>query len=100
MGESMFQQMLNASRAVLLRPSVATFEEYERDDLGEALIYTLIAAIAAAILRAIGGLLQRAALEQQMANLERQLGNSPALPLVRGLMGGAGLVFTLVFTLL
>ncbi len=95
----MFQQMLNASRAVLLHPSVATFEEYERDDLGGALIYTLIAAVAAAILRAIGGLLQRAALEQQMANFERQLGNSPALPLVRSLIGGGGVVFTLVFTL-
>jgi hypothetical protein len=95
----MFQQMLNASRAILLRPSVATFEEYERDDLGWALIYTLIAAVAAAILRAVGGLLQRAALEQQMANLEQQLGNSPMLPFIRSMIGGGGLVFTLIFTL-
>jgi len=95
----MFQQMLNASRTILLRPSVATFEEYERDDLGWALIYILIAAVAAAILRAIGATLQRAALEQQIGNLEQQFGNSPMLPLMRSLMGGGGLVFTLVFTL-
>ena len=95
----MFQQMLNASRAVLLRPSVATFEEYERDDLGWALIYTVIAAVAAAILRAIGAFLQRAALQQQMATLEQQFGDSPMLPIMRNLIGGGGLVFTLVFTL-
>jgi hypothetical protein len=95
----MFQQMLNASRAVLLRPSVAAFEEHERDDLKWALIYTLIAAVAAAILRAIGGLLQRAALEQQMADLQQRLGNSPILPIMRTLIGG-GLVFSLVGTLI
>jgi len=98
--DTMFQQMLNASRAILLRPSVATFEEYERDDLGWALIYTLTAAVAAAVLRAIGALLQRAALEQQMASLEQQFGNSPMLPLMRNLIGGGGLVFTLIFTLI
>ena len=64
-----------------------------------ALIYTRIAAFAAAILRAVGGLLQRAALEQQMANLEQQFGNSPMLPLMRSLMGGGSLVLTLVGTL-
>jgi hypothetical protein len=95
----MFQQMLNASRAVLLRPSVATFEEFERDDLGWALIYTLAAAVVAAILRAIGSLLTRAALEQQLAGLEQQLGDSPALPLIRSMIGGGGLIFTLIFTL-
>jgi hypothetical protein len=96
----MFQQMLNASRAVLLRPSVATFEEHERDDLGWALIYTVIAAVAAAILRAIGAQLQRAALQAQLGNLERQLGDSPMLPLIRSLAGGGGLVASLIFTLI
>jgi len=96
----MFQQMLNASRAVLLRPSVATFEEHERDDLGWALIYTLIAAVAAAILQTIAAVVQRAALEQRMATLEQQFGNSPVLPILRTLIGGGGLVFSLVFTLI
>ncbi|HEU5015574.1 MAG TPA: Yip1 family protein [Roseiflexaceae bacterium] len=50
----MFQQMLNASRAVLLRPSVATFEEFEKDDLGWATIYVVIAAVISAIFAAIG----------------------------------------------
>lgn len=95
----MFQQMLNASRAVLLRPSVATFEEYERDDLSWALIYTVIGAVVAAILRAVGALVQRAAMQQQFAALEQQFGNSPMLPIVRSLIGGGGLVATLVFTL-
>ena len=47
---TMFQQMLNGSRAVLLRPSVSTFEEYERNDLSWALIYIAIAAAVTAIL--------------------------------------------------
>ena len=34
----MFQQMLNSSIAVLTRPSVGTFEEHERNDLGWAVI--------------------------------------------------------------
>lgn len=96
----MLQQMLNASRAVLLRPSVATFEEYERDDLSWALIYTAIGAVAAAILRAIGALLQRATVEQQLSAFEQQFGDSPMLPIMRGLVGGGGLVFTLLFTLI
>ena len=96
----MFQKMLNASRAVLLHPSVATFEEHERNDLSWALIYTLIAAIVAAVLRTVGSVFQQAALAQQMADLERQLGDSPLLPLMRSAVGGGGLFFTLIFTLL
>ncbi len=46
----MFQEMLNGSIAVLSRPSVATFEEYEKDNLGWALIYTLIGAVLGVIL--------------------------------------------------
>ena len=96
----MFQQMLNASRAILLRPAVATFEEFERDDLSWALIYTTIAAVIAAILNAVGSLIGRAALEQQLGGFEQQLGDSPALPLLRSLIGGGGTVFSLFFTLI
>jgi hypothetical protein len=48
------QYMLNASRAVLTRPSVSTFEEFERDDLNWAAIYIVIGAVIAAILSALG----------------------------------------------
>ncbi|MEN9937788.1 MAG: hypothetical protein RLZZ387_4367 [Chloroflexota bacterium] len=50
----MFQQMLNGSIAVLTRPSVATFEEHERNDLGWGLIYAAIGAVISAVLGAIG----------------------------------------------
>lgn len=95
----MFQQMLNASRAILLGPSVATFEEYERDDLGAALIYTTVAAVIAAILSAVGTLIRSTALEQ-LGGIEQQLSDSPLLPLLRSLLGGGSLVFTLFFTLI
>jgi hypothetical protein len=94
----MFQQMLNASRAVLLRPSVATFEEFERDDLGWALIYTTVAAAIAGLLGAIGSLISRAALQQQLGNLEQQLGDSPALPLIRSMLGGGATVISIFVT--
>jgi hypothetical protein len=50
----MFQQMINGSIAVLTRPSVATFEEHERNNLGWAVIYAGIGAVIAALLGAIG----------------------------------------------
>ena len=50
----MFQEMINGSIAVLTRPSVATFEEHEKDNLGWALIYSVIAGVINAILGAIG----------------------------------------------
>ncbi|HEU4327803.1 MAG TPA: Yip1 family protein [Roseiflexaceae bacterium] len=49
----MFQRMLQASQAVLLHPSVATFEEYEQDDFGGATVYVLVGAVLSAILGAI-----------------------------------------------
>lgn len=50
----MFQQMINGSIAVLTRPSVSTFEEHERDNLGWGLIYAAIGAVISAVLGAIG----------------------------------------------
>jgi hypothetical protein len=55
----MFQQqvqtMFNSSMAVLQRPSVATFEEHEKNDLQGATIYVAIAGLIAGLLGAIGG---------------------------------------------
>ncbi len=49
----MFQEMVNGSIAVLIRPSVSTFEEHEKNNLGWALIYSVIAGVINAILNAI-----------------------------------------------
>lgn len=53
----MFQQMINGSIAVLTRPSASTFEEYEQNNLGWALIYSLIASVINAVITWIGSLL-------------------------------------------
>jgi hypothetical protein len=73
----MFQQMLNASRAVLLRPSVSTFEEYEKDDLGSATVYVVVAAIIAGILGAIAFAIQRPFIQAQLAQSGQQLPFDP-----------------------
>ncbi len=96
----MFQQMLNSSRAVLLRPSVATFEEFERNDLGWATIYIAIGALISALLGAISFVIQRPFLEQQMANLQQQFGSQPLPPILTTFMGGGGLAVTVAISLL
>ncbi|MGB9634438.1 MAG: Yip1 family protein [Chloroflexaceae bacterium] len=53
----MFQQMINGSIAVLSRPSASTFEEHEQNNLGWALIYSLIAGLINAVVTWIGSLL-------------------------------------------
>jgi uncharacterized membrane protein YidH (DUF202 family) len=45
--------MFNSSMAILQRPSVATFEEHEKNDLQGATIYVAIAAVIAGILAAL-----------------------------------------------
>jgi len=57
---SMFQEMINGSIAVLTKPSVATFEEHEKDNLTWALIYSVIAGVINAVLAAIGLLISGA----------------------------------------
>jgi hypothetical protein len=96
----MFQQMLNASRNILLRPSVATFEEYEQNDLGWAVIYIAIGAVITAILSAIGFALRGPAMQQAFQQLEDQLGNQSLPPGFSALAGGAGLTATIVMSLL
>jgi hypothetical protein len=93
--------MLNSSRAVLLRPSVSTFEEHEQNNLGWATIYVAIGSIITAVLGAVSFLTQRATfnqLEQQYDDLERQLGQpipfrdflipqNPIGPIISNLVG-------------
>lgn len=62
----MFQQMLAASLAVLRRPSVSTFEEFERDDLGAATVYVLLGALLSGILGVIAYVIQRPFIEQRL----------------------------------
>lgn len=50
----MFQQMINGSIAVLTKPSVAVFEEHEKNNLTWALIYSVIAGLINAVFAAIG----------------------------------------------
>lgn len=95
----MFQQMLNASRAILLHPSVATFEEHERNDLTWATIYITIGTVISAILGAISFVLNRPYLEQQRRNLEDQLNGQPLPPFANTLMGGQSLAGTLIASL-
>lgn len=62
----MFQQMINGSIAVLSRPSVSTFEEHEKNDLGWALIYVVIAAVINAIIQAVTAPLRAAQVRQSL----------------------------------
>lgn len=95
----MFQQMLNASRAVLLHPCAATFEEHERNDLRWATIYVAISAVVSAILGAISFALNRPYLEQQMRDLQDRLNGQPLPPFANTLMGGQSLTGTILMSL-
>lgn len=50
-----FQTMLNSSMAVLQHPSVATFEEHEKNDLQSATIYVAIGGLISGVFGAIRG---------------------------------------------
>ncbi|MCX7790949.1 MAG: YIP1 family protein [Chloroflexaceae bacterium] len=65
----MLMTMIRGSRAVLLRPSVATFEAHEQRRLGWALLYVLIGATITAILGWLTFLIQRPFLERQAATV-------------------------------
>lgn len=96
----MFQQMLNASRAILLRPSVAQFEEHERNDLGWAVIYTALSAVISAVLGAVGFAVRGPAMQESMRQLQDQMGGQPLPPFFNDfLLGGGGLTLTIVMTL-
>ncbi len=50
-----FQTMFNSSRAVITSPSVATFEEHEKNDLQAATIYVAIGGLISGVFSAING---------------------------------------------
>lgn len=100
----MLIEMLRSSRAVLLQPSVATFEAHEQRELGWALLYVLIGAAITAVLGWVTFFVQqpflarqRATLEAYFADLEARLGRdlpfevflaarSPGIPVLGSLM--------------
>jgi hypothetical protein len=96
----MLEQMLNASRSVLLRPAVATFEEYERNDLRWALIYIAIAGAISAILNAVGFAIRGPASEAALRDLQNQFGGQPIPPGFETLMGGGSLVGSILTALI
>lgn len=104
----MFQQMINSSIAVLTRPSVATFEEHERNNLSWGLIYAAIGSVISAVLGTIGVALAPPTPPPDAATLE-QLEGTPfegiasgaaARPSIVGAIIGAltvGLLFYLIY---
>jgi Yip1-like protein len=74
-----FQTMFNSSQAVIMRPSVATFEEHEKNDLQAATIYVAIAAAINGVLTGIGA----------------AMGRTPGTSFIGALIGGV--IFTLIF---
>jgi hypothetical protein len=96
-----FQYMFNASMAVLRRPAVGTFEEYEKNNLRWATIYVAIAAVVSAILGAIAFTIQRPYIEQQLRDAESKLGGQVDLTSAlasRSIVGAifSGLLGTLI----
>jgi hypothetical protein len=73
-----FQTMFNGSMAVIRRPSVSTFEEYEKNDLQSATIYIAIAAAINGVLAALSAAIQR----------------TPGVSLIGALIGGV--LFSLI----
>lgn len=69
----MFQQMINGSIAVLTRPSASTFEEHEQNNLGWALIYSLIAGLLNAVISWIGSLLFRQQVMMQIPDMDPEI---------------------------
>lgn len=93
----MFQEMINGSIAVLTRPSVATFEEHERDNLGWALIYVAIGAVINAILSAIAVVVRPQPTPAELSQLEGQFGDMPMADLAA--LSTVGVGFSVVLTL-
>ncbi len=65
----MLTTMLRSSWAVIARPSVANFEEHERNQFGWALLYVTLGATVTALLGGLAFLIQRPFLERQYADL-------------------------------
>lgn len=81
----MFQQLINGSIAVITRPSLATFEEHERDNLAWATIYMAVASVIAGVLGGVGSLIRAPFIAAQVQDLENQFAE---LGTVGGEIGG------------
>lgn len=93
----MFQEMINGSIAVLTKPSVATFEEHEKNNLTWALIYSVMAGVINAILAAIGAAL---GLNQpDLSGLDPELAGAAAQPNIGASIFGA-IFFTIIVLLI
>lgn len=93
----MFQEMINGSIAVLTKPSVATFEEHERNNLTWALIYSIIAGVINAIIAAIAAAL---GLNQpDLSGLDPELAGAAAQPNIVGAIFGA-IIATIIVLLI
>lgn len=92
----MFQEMINGSIAVLTKPSVATFEEHERNNLTWALIYSVIAGVINAIIAAIAASLGLGT--ANMAGLDPEMA-AAAQPSIIGAVFGA-IIFTVLVLLI
>lgn len=69
----MLRMMLAGSRAVLLRPSVATFQAHEREQTGWALLYVTLGATISAIIGVVGFFFKQPFLERQNAIISARL---------------------------
>jgi hypothetical protein len=98
----MFQEMINGSIAVLTKPSVATFEEHEKNNLTWALIYSVIAGLINAILAGIGGALRPAINTTDLEGLDPAVAAQVAQAGSGGIVGAVigTLIFTPIFLLI
>jgi hypothetical protein len=68
----------------------------ERNDLGWALIYIVIAAVATAVLNAIGFVIREPAMQEAMRGLEDQFGGQPLPPGFGTMIGGGSLTGAII----
>jgi hypothetical protein len=76
--------MMKASWAVLLRPSVATFEEFEQDDLRSATLYVLMGEVIAAVLGALSSVIHRFFMDEQTRQFQERYGNNSFFTIASG----------------
>lgn len=93
----MFQAMINGSVAVLTKPSVASFEEHEKNNLAWALIYAAIAGVISSLINAVTAPLRLGQVRQQ---LEAAGMAGAELEAMLAAQSGGGLVGSVISTLL
>ncbi len=93
----MFQEMINGSIAVLTKPSVATFEEHEKNNLTWALIYSVAAGVINAIVAAIAAALGLG--QANLSGLDPEVAAAAGQPNIIGTIFGA-IIFTILILLI